>query len=93
MFDDVWTPKLVGEELLEAVRWANRSAGPIGPGRLRSNLPNLAMTTDDADFDGRPPIEVRPMRRALPPARVSQLERALGWQMTYLKAPSGRSAS
>lgn len=88
-FADVWTPKLVGEELLEAVRWANRSAGPVGPARLRSNMPNLAMITDDADFDGWPPMEVRPMRRALSPARVSQLERALYWQATYLKDQRG----
>jgi hypothetical protein len=86
---DVWTPKLVGEELLEAVRWANRSAGFVGPAAPRSGMPNLAMISDDIDFDGWPPIEARPMRRALSPARVSQLERVLWWQATYLKDAPG----
>ncbi|OWV79568.1 hypothetical protein ATY77_26640 [Rhizobium sp. R634] len=88
-FADVWTPKIVGEELLEAVRWANRAAGRVGPAGLRSNMPNLALITSDEDFDGWPPIEIRPMRRALAPARVSQLERAIWWQATYLKDQPG----
>ncbi|WEX77976.1 hypothetical protein PYH37_002820 [Sinorhizobium numidicum] len=88
----MWTPKLVGDELLEAVRWANRSAGPIGPARVRSAMPDLAMILTDRDFEGWPPIpdlEAWPMRRAIPPARVSQLERALWWQARYLADQSG----
>ena len=89
---DVWTPKLVGEELLEAIRWANRAAGPVGPARVRSGMPDLAMIASDRDFEGWPPIadlETRPVRRAIPPARVSQFERVLWWQATYLKDQPG----
>lgn len=86
---DVWTPKLVGEELLEAVRWANRSAGFVGPAAPRSGMPNLALIVDDTDFDGWPPIEIRPLRRAPSPARVSQLERVIWWQWAYLKDAPG----
>ncbi len=88
----VWTPKIVGEELLEAVRWANRSAGYVGPARIKSGMPDLAMISSDRDFDGWPPmadLEARPMRRSLSPARVSQLDRALWWQATYLKDEPG----
>ena len=30
-FDDVWTPKLVGEVLVDAAMWSIASAGPTGP--------------------------------------------------------------
>jgi hypothetical protein len=87
-----WTPKLVGEELLEAVKWANRVGGPIGPARLKSSMPELAMISLDRDFEGWPPIsslEPQPMRRIVLPSRVSQFERILWWQADFLKAEPG----
>ena len=33
---DTWTPKLVGERLIEAIRWARYNAGPTGPAPVRA---------------------------------------------------------
>ncbi len=83
---DIWTPKLVGDELLDAVRWINRSSGPVGPARMRTAWPEVARMADP-DFDGWPPLaegDARPLRIQLPPRRISQMERVLSWQGRYL---------
>ena len=90
--EGIWTPQLVGDELLEAVRWANRASGPVGPARVRSSMPELAMISQDRDFEGWPPIsmlEPQPMKRMVPPSRVSQFERVLWWQADFLKEEPG----
>jgi len=89
---DIWTPKEVGEELVQAVRWASRATGRIGPAGFRSGMPSLALIANDRDFEGWPPItdlEAQPMRLSVPPKRVSQYERVLWWQAKYLPDEPG----
>lgn len=86
--DELWTPKIVGDCLVEALKWAQRAAGPVGPSGSRSGFPQLAFLSLDREAEGWPAIqemEPQPMRRALSPAKVSQLERVLQWPMTYLR--------
>lgn len=94
--DDVWTPKLVGDELVAAVKWAQSAAGPTGPAGSRSGMLSLALTSDERflmdwpsiaemeEFDPPPP-----MRRGLSPAMVSRMERILTWPMRYLDNEPG----
>ena len=84
---DEWTPKAVGEELTEAVRWAIRAGGRVGPAGIKSGMPSLMM--DDFDrlaeqWDLTRDLEAKPMRRMYSPAEVSRAERILLWPMTYL---------
>lgn len=86
--DDLWTPKLVGDQLIEALKWAQRAAGAVGPAGSRSGFPQLAFLSLDREAEGWPAIqemEAEPMRRSLSPAKVSQMERVLEWPMLYLK--------
>lgn len=91
-FDDVWTPTLVGKILIEAAMWSIASAGRTGPAGDRSLMPDLMMSEDERKreewlslLEGEP--EKR--RRALSPARVSLLEKAIQWPPTYLKGSDG----
>lgn len=85
--ETVWTPKAVGDCIVEAVKWANRAGGRVGPAGYRSNMPALLFGGDDRIIEKWPEIrdlEPEPMRRAYAPWQVSQFERVIGWPMDYL---------
>lgn len=91
LMDDVWTPKDVGEYLVEAVKWAQKAAGPVGPAGYRGGLPDPALTSDERELEGWLSIaeieEIDPpkqMRLNYSPAKVSQMERVLAWPMKYM---------
>ncbi|MEL4069559.1 hypothetical protein WKW50_05365 [Ochrobactrum sp. GPK 3] len=91
-FDDVWTPKLVGEVLIEAAMWSIASAGRTGPAGDRSLMPDLLMTEDERkreDWSSLTEGEPEKKRRALSPARVSLLEKAIEWPFVYLDKQEG----
>lgn len=86
--DHEWTPKIVGEELVEAVRWAYRAGGRVGPAGYGSGMPQIMMTHMDRIAEQWPlldDMDAEPRRRAYGPAEVSRMERVLLWQVTYLK--------
>lgn len=87
-----WTPKIVGEQLVEAIRWA-ASLGPVGPkgfnhvrlafeATLEEHLAEGWGLPEAAEDDGRG--EDRPLRLMLPPAVVSRHRAALEWPAVYL---------
>lgn len=88
---DVWTPKLVSERLVEAVRWARYNAGPTGPAQVRALYPTYVPSDDDFaaeewgfresadDGDLEPP----PQRRRPKPKEVSAMIAALFWPGKY----------
>lgn len=87
-----WTPELVGNALVEAMRWA-AAQGPVGPkGFSYVRLPFAATLDDHLDEGwGLPevagqdePTEGRPLRILLPPAVVSRHRAALEWPARYL---------
>ncbi len=89
--DGVWVPKTVGQELVEALRFLDQSMGRVGPNRVRSGMPSLDMTANEREAEAWPsfaeigefdPPAQKPKR--YPPARVSQLERAIEWPWRYV---------
>ncbi len=78
-YDDVWTPKLVGEVLVDAAKWSIASAGRTGPADDRNGI-----------LEKLDPENVVPSRKwMLSPARVSLLEKAIHWPAIYLKGNDG----
>lgn len=89
--DDGWTPQLVGEQLLEAMRWVRRTA-PAGPrGMVTAALPTVSLTLDDflAEGWGLPEVadDDEPERELVLPPSAKQVSRhmaALQWPADYL---------
>jgi len=89
---ETWTPKAVGEAMLEALRWAQWSAGRVGPGGVKTvSLPFIASLDEHlAEGWGLPEVagdeEPDPRRlRVMPsPAQVARHEAALDWPRRYL---------
>ena len=89
---DCWTPKLAGEVLVEAARWALVYGGPTGPARIRSSMPELAMDWRDRMANGWDSVasqEPSQRRRNYRPSEVSQFERAILWPLEYLSEHDG----
>jgi len=92
-----WTPKAVGEAMLEALRWAQWSAGRTGPGGIKTvALPFIASLDEHlAEGWGLPETagddEPDPRRlRVMPsPEQISRHEAALDWPRVYLKDHEG----
>jgi len=85
---DVWTPKLVGERLIEAVRWARYAAGATGPAGIGGAMMPLYLPTIEERIENDwldPPAdeEPPPVRRQYSPAQVSAMEAALYWPSRY----------
>lgn len=87
-----WTPKIVGEQLVEAMRWA-AAQGPVGPRGFNHIRLNFSATLEEhlaegwgipeaAEEEGRE--EDHRLRLQLPPAVVSRHRAALEWPATYL---------
>src|SRR6218665_2555134 len=95
---DGWTPKLVGERLIEAVRWARYNAGPTGPASVRALMPTYLPTTEDRELEGWGAAEIaegeedKPLKRPPPPAKISAMMDALYWSAKYA-VPSLPTAS
>ena len=89
--DEGWTPKLVGEALIEAIRWVRRCGGRVGPGGFATaRLPEAILSLDDhlAAGWGLPetadePEEARLVIRPTP-AQIDRHLAALQWPATYL---------
>ena len=98
--NDVWTPKLVRDRLIEAITWARFCAGPVGPTKIKSNLPAYRASLDDhlAEGWGLPEVagDDDPIDRRLylpPPAdRVQALIEALEWVAHYVALTNQGSA-
>ena len=89
--DDQWSPKLVGEALIEALRWARYAAGKTGPaGYTGMRLPEALLSPEDRLALGwdaaieADPEDARSMRVQLSSAQVSRHEAALEWAANYL---------
>ena len=85
----VWTPKLAGEELVEAVRWANKAAGAVGPSSRTGFFPEVALSADERALEEWPALDEldppSPRRPHVTPSRVSQFERIIWWPARYLR--------
>ncbi len=91
---DQWRPKLVGERLVEAVRWARYHAGPVGPTGIRSGMPTVALTMEERLAEGwglpdgpdeeEKALRERKLRIAPSPEKISAYLDALEWPARYL---------
>jgi len=89
---NLWTPKLVGEILVEMARWLATHGGRVGPARLKSAMPELRMELGDRLAHGWGSVqsyEVVQRRPSYGPKAISLFERALDWQGTYLLEERG----
>ncbi|WP_226341007.1 hypothetical protein [Gemmobacter serpentinus] len=90
---DTWTPKLVGERFVAALRWATYSGGAVGPAGIRGSMPAYNPTMDDhldegwglpeVAGDGEPGDGKRLVVQATA-AQVTAYEAALIWPAVYL---------
>jgi hypothetical protein len=95
---DLWVPKMVEERLIEAVRIANYTAGSVGPRGYGSGLPGeLVALLGQPENEGektwweRASIdseEARP-KRAISAQKVTKMEEAIRWPLTYLDGQDG----
>ncbi len=88
---DGWTPRLVGAQMIAAVRWVRRYGGAVGPASVRGSMPAFKAGLDDfldegwglpecADDDE----EQRPQEPLPSPEQVSRHIAALQWPAVYL---------
>lgn len=85
-----WTPEIVGDQLLEAMRWVRRT-GPAGPRGMSSLRLNFIASMDDhlAEGWGLPEVaddDLEERELILPPSakQVSRHMAALQWPADYL---------
>ena len=93
---DTWTPKLVGERLVEAIRWARYNAGPTGPASVRAAAIPFVPTAEDFEAAGWGEREVAdeeppPSARRYSPAKISAILDALEWPARYTVASKPKS--
>ena len=96
-----WSPKIVGERLVEALRWARYAGGPVGPSGIRSGMPAFFLTPEERLEEGWDMVTkaeedaaeaARRLRIAATPAQISAHEAALQWPAVYLVARHPESA-
>ena len=87
-----WTPELVRDRMIEAVRWARYNAGSTGPSQIRSSMPEYTPTLEDhlaygwglpEKAEGVAEAE-RSKRVAISPERVDEMIWVLDWCRLYL---------
>lgn len=89
---ETWTPKLVRERMIEAVRWARYNAGATGPAPIRSVMPDFKATLEDHLEEGWGfPEKAEGVEEAekvtriqLSPERIDEMIWVLDWCRLYL---------
>lgn len=91
-----WTAKIAGEQLVSALMWAHRAAGPVGPqGVVTARMPEAVLTLEQRLSLGwglpevADPADIRQMVVRPSPARISRHTAALAWPAVYLTDVSG----
>lgn len=90
---ETWTPKLVGERMVEAVRWAAFTGGKVGPGGIKGSMPSFNPTLDDHLDEGwglpetagdEEPGNGKRLVVQATAAQITAYEAALNWPAVYL---------
>ena len=82
-----WTPKLVQERMLKALRWARYNLRAVGPAPARSPMPPYRPTLEDYLAEGwdLPDLsEEAALRVRLSPEQVDEMLWVLDWCRLYL---------
>lgn len=96
---DQWTPKAVGEAMVDSLRWVRRAAGRVGPaGMVAARLPEVFLSPEDRlalGWDAAVEPDPEDMRPAICRPTAAQISRhldAIEWLGRYLVA-EGRVGS
>ena len=86
---DTWTPDLVREAIVEAMRWQARVPDKDGPRGVSSGMPAIQMDIEDRlaeGWDSVVPIDANAAERPLPVTSedVSRYQFALSWPAEFL---------
>lgn len=91
---ETWTPKLAGDRMAAALRWATYNGGKVGPGGIRGSMPSFNPTLDDHLDEGwglpeaaGQDDDIEPPKRLIVQATAAQItayEAALSWPAVYL---------
>lgn len=87
-----WTPEIVGEQLIEALRWAKHNAGRVGPGGFVGSRSLFNVTLEDhlekgwglPEIAGDDEPEEHRVRVAATPEQITRHEIALQWPADHL---------
>lgn len=87
-----WGPKLVGERMIAAVRWAAFSGGRVGPAGIKGSMPAFNPTLDDhldegwglPEIAGDDEPEAKRLRVQATAEQITAHEAALNWPAVYL---------
>lgn len=82
--DDFWTPKLVKEQLADAIRWVQRTGGRTGPAGMSTPMPTFIYDADDIAAQNELPKEENGARRPILPSTITRYEAVLYWPAVYL---------
>ena len=95
-----WTPRLVRDEMIEAVTWVRYQTGPAGPAGIKSLMPAYNATLEDhlAEGWGIPEraedsaLEERRLRLPPSPERVERFLDTFSWPARYIGSAHPGSA-
>lgn len=99
---DVWTPKRVSETMIDALKWARKTAGPVGPrGFTVVRGLNFEASDDDSavegwgvrEIAGEPDEHQARIARYFTLEQISLYEKAMRWQAKYLVNPGHRRSA
>lgn len=93
----LWTPAMVDDRIVDAVRLVHQVGGPVGPKVFGRGWPQVAKVFealnefDLVELDSLPndPEDARPSRPRISAKRVSEMEAALYWPAQYLATHQG----
>lgn len=87
---DTWTPDLVRDCMVEAVRWLNRYGGRAMPAGYRSNMPDFHLSVEERLAEGWDAVpgwdDLDAIEQHHRPSagQVVRLQQALDWPAMYL---------
>lgn len=94
---DHWTPDLVRQAIVDALRWVHHAGPRAGPSPIRSAMPEFCLTMEERlalGWDSVVPAddEDRPSRQAPTPDQISRHEDALLWVARIIRPKSEEMA-
>lgn len=90
---ETWTPKLAGDRMVAALRWATYTGGRVGPSGIKGSMPAFNPTLDDHLDEGwglpdragdDDPEDGKRIVVQATAAQITAYEAALNWPARYL---------
>jgi hypothetical protein len=90
---ETWTPKIVGDRMVAALRWATYTGGRVGPGGIKGSMPAFNPTLEDHLDEGwglpdragdDDPEDGKRLVVQATAAQITAHEAALNWPADFL---------